>query len=323
MNGIAQLRIFVAAIAAVTLSACGGNGGSSFTPQGKGELTISLTDGPVDEVTEVNVEITGMQIKPVGGPAFDLVLTQTPYVVDLLSLTDDNAAVLVDGAVINEGDYEWLRMDMNAEIDTVFDSYVVEKNGGAWVEIFVPSGTVRLVNGFSVEANEALELKFDWDMRKGLVKPPGLGGYILKPAFRVIGTTPFGTLSGAIPVSTVTSLANDCNADSPVANDYDVGNTVYVFEGFDAEVDDIDGADNDPVATADAAINLAATDYEYSILLPFGEYTVAFTCQSANDLPESSEAGNEVAATNTVEFFDPPVNVTIGPPGEINVEQNF
>ena len=250
-------------------------------------------------------------------------MTSTPMTVDLLELTEDNAAILVDGAVIDEGDYEWLRMDMNAEIDTVFDSYVQEISTGGMVELRVPSGTVRLVNGFSVTANEAVQLTFDWDMRKGLVKPPGLGGYILKPAFRVIDTTLFGTLSGSIPVGTVTDVANDCNADSSVAMDADVGNAVYVFEGFDVDVDDIDEMDAEPLATVDADLNDAATHYEYSTMLPFGEYTVAFTCQAANDLAESSETGDPDPMLDTVVFFDPPVNVTVGPPGEIDVVQDF
>jgi hypothetical protein len=160
-------------------------------------------------------------------------------------------------------------------------------------------------------------------MRKGLVHPPGLGGYILKPAFRIIDLAAFGSLHGSIPVTTVMLEENECNADNEI-DQLDVGNTVYIFAGPDAEIDDLDGIDPEPIATVDAVLNEASTDYEYSTLLPYGDYTVAFTCQAANDLAETDELGNEDPDLDTVAFFEPAVNVTIGPEADaVDVEVNF
>ena len=96
---------------------------------------------------------------------------------------------------------------------------------------------------------EALRLLFDWDMRKGLVYPPGQGQYLLKPAFRMLDVTAYGVLQGTIAATTVgTSLdpaTNNCASDDNV--DLTVGNVVYVFEGS-VTPDDVDGTD-DPVAT--------------------------------------------------------------------------
>lgn len=323
-----QPRYLVALASTIALTACSGGSSSDSnnngTPAagGTAPLSISLIDAPVDDVREVNVVITGISLKPADGEAFDLPLEETPYAVDLLQLTEGNAALLVDNALVEAGSYEWLRMDVDAEIDGVFDSYVVVIDTEEWYEVRVPSGTVRLVGGFDIEANQAVELTFDWDMRKGLVKPPGLGGYILKPAFRVVGTTPFGRLSGSIPVSTVTLEENECNADTDDV-DYDVGNVVYIFEGHDVVVDDIDEMDAEPLATVNALVNDENTDYEYSTILPFGDYTVAFTCQGANDLAESSEAGNDDEETNTVAFFEPAVNVTLASPDDVDVVVDF
>lgn len=307
-------------VASLALAACsGGSPGTASTerPAGMAELSVSLMDAPVDDVTEVHVEITKLTLKPEGdGPAFDLPMVESPITVDLLELTEDDAALLVDGALIAPGDYAWLSMDVNARIDGVTDSYVVTDND-AWEEIFVPSGRVRLVSGFEATGNEALMLIFDWDLRKGLVHPPGLGGYILKPAFRVIGTEAFGRLSGTIDMATVLLAANDCNADNDVA-DYDVGNTVYIYEGLDVVPDDVDEeGDVAPLATVDALLNDDSTGYEYSTLLPFGDYTVAFSCQAANDGAETNETGNEDPADDSVEFLEPAMNVTLsGDPGQ-------
>ena len=323
------LDLVVIGGAALALAACSGGGTGTGTeaaqsPAGKAELSVSLVDAPVDDVVEVHVQITKLTLKPEGdGPAFDLPMEESPITVDLLELTEDNAAILVDSASIASGAYDWLSMDVNASIDGVTDSYVVTDTG-AWEEIFVPSGRVRLVSGFEVEAGEALMLIFDWDLRKGLVHPPGLDGYILKPAFRVISAESLGHLSGTIDLDVVTLPANDCNADSET-DDFDVGNSVYVFEGLDAIPDDIDEeADVAPLATVDAVLNDDSTGYEYSTILPFGDYTVAFTCQAANDEAESNETGNEDPADDTVSFIEPAVNVTLsGDPGESSAIVDF
>jgi hypothetical protein len=329
MNLIESRRYLALALVAVSLGACSGGGsGNSGGIGGPGpqtaSLTVSLMDGPVDDVKEVNVQIAAMWIKPSGdGPAFELPLENAPVTVNLLGLTDENAAVLVDNAAIEPGSYEWLSMDINGSIDTVFDSFVVtDTEEMREIEIFVPSGRLRLVSGFDVEPNQALKLLFDWDLRTGLVNPPGLGGYILKPAFRVIDVSEYGVVRGAILVSDVTLEANECDADS---SDYDVGNVVYVFAGNDIVADDIDGIDPEPLATIDATLSDDSTQYEYRTLLPYGDYTVAFTCQAANDIAETNELGNPDPADDSMAFFDPAANmITIGPaPAEVDIRIDF
>jgi hypothetical protein len=252
----------------------------------------------------VHVQIAAIWVKPSGaGPAVQLPLTNTPLNVDLLELTADNAALLIDEAAIEAGSYEWLAMDVNAAFDGNYDSYVMTEIGGQ-EEIHVPSGRVRLVSGFEIEANQAVQLLFDWDMRTGLVDPPGQPGYLLKPAFRMLDVTAYGVLQGTVAMSTIMDAndPNDCTVDDA---DQMVGNVVYVFAGLDVDPDDIDRIAADPVATADVVQNQAG-DFVYRTLLTPGSYTVAFTCQAANDDPEV----DETATAAPVEFL-PAVNVTI------------
>jgi hypothetical protein len=292
----------LAALAAVLCAAgCssggGGDGGGSST------LSVSLMDAPVDDVTAVHVEITAIWLKSASGPAQQLPLANAPVKVNLLELTHENAAVLVEDTPIPAGDYEWLAMDVNADFDGVYDSYVTTLAGGQ-EEVRVPSSRVRLVSGFSVAPNQAAELLFDWDMRTGLVDPPGQPGFLLKPAFRMLDVTELGALSGTIAMNTVVAngAQNGCAADD--ANP-DVGNVVYVFAGADVQPDDVDGISADPVATIEAKPN-AAGDYEYRTVLEPGDYTVAFTCQAANDDPEVDET-----PTAAPIVFLTPVNRTI------------
>ena len=306
--------VSLGAMAAVT-AAC--SSGSSGNAPAETTLSISLMDAAVDDVTEVNVEIAAIWVKPAGdGPAVQLPLTQTPLTVDLLAHGTDNAAILVDEAVIEPGAYEWLRMDVNAEFDNVYDSYV-KTNTGGMEEIRVPSGIVRLVSGFDVAANQGAEFLFDWDLRRGLVDPPGQPGYFLKPAFRMIDVNEFGALHGTVSAAIVGDPDNDCNADS-MLGDLAVGNTVYIFAGLDVEPDDIDGVGAEPVTTVDAVDEDGDGDYEYKTLLAPGDYTIALTCQAANDLDETSETGDPDPALDAVEFITSVNQAIAGDSVEVN-----
>jgi hypothetical protein len=289
-------------VAMAALAGCSGGGGDS-SPGGS-TLSVSLMDAPVDDVTAVYVRITSMWIKPTNGPAVELELTSTPLDVNLMALTDTNAAILINEAAIEAGSYEWLAMDIAAERG-VRDSYVLTETGGEEdIELRVPSGRVRLVSGFEVPANQAVRLLFDWDMRQGLVHPPGQGQYFLKPAFRMLDVAAYGTLQGTIAAATVgTELdptKNNCASDDKV--DLKVGNVVYVFSGS-ATPDDVDGTD-DPVATIKAIEN-AAGDYVYRTMIDPGTYTVVFTCEGGNDDPE---AADEITFLNPVGTTNPVVN---------------
>lgn len=300
----------------VSVAACSGGGGDApaVAGTGSGSMTLALMDAPVDDVIKVNVHITSIWLKPEQGPAFELEMEGGAKTVNLLEHGPDNAALLVDDAAIAAGKYEWLAMDID---DSFPESHVVTDKLGTLeeLELFVPSGRVRLVSGFEVEANEAVELLFDWDLRKALANPPGLGKYLLKPAFRVIDLKQYGEISGSIDVTTVMLADNECNADSPVDEDYDVGNTVYVFAGLGVAPDDIDTEDPEPLATVDLELSDDSQSYEYRTVLPFGDYTVAFTCQSANDDSETNDLGNDDPADDTFAFLGGTKNVTLGGAG--------
>jgi hypothetical protein len=285
-KGFRGAKITGLAVGAMSLIACSGGGGES---SGTSTLTVSLMDAPVDDVTAVNVEITALWLKGPGSAAKPLKMSQTPMKVNLLDLNDKNAAILIDGQSIDPGSYEWLDMDVNADFDGVLDSFVVTKIGGQ-EELRVPSGRVRLVGGFDVAANQAVQLLFDWDLRKGLVDPPGQPGFLLKPAFRVVDVHELGKLSGTVAIATLNATGdpNSCLADDP---NLDVGNAVYVFAGANITPDDIDGVDPDPVAVIPVEPS-STGDYVYHTVIAPGTYTIAFTCQAGNDNPDDGQSEN-------------------------------
>lgn len=303
---ILSLTVLTAAGLLAGCSGGGGGGGSGSTQSSS--LSVSLMDAPVDGVTAVYVKIAAMWIKPTGnGPAVQLSMPNGPMTVNLMGLTDKNAAILVDNATIAPGSYDWIAMDIAAE-PNVRDSYVITSTGAEQeveTDLSVPSGRLRLVSGFTVPENQAVKLLFDWDMRQGLVYPPGQHQYFLKPAFRMIDVTAYGTLQGTVAAATVGTnldpLQNPCAKDDNA--NLDVGNVVYVFSGSGVTPDDVDGT-GDPIATIPAVRNTAG-DYVYRTLIAPGTYTVAFTCQAGNDDPSTDETGTPKELA-----FLPAVNVT-------------
>lgn len=320
MKPLHPSRLAAALLTAGTLAACSGGGGSdggartAIGGAGSGTLNVQLVDAPVTDVAEIWVRITKLSLQPSNdGQTLDFPLNP-PLDVDLLSLTPDNAAMLLDGVSVPAGQYDWLSMDVDATFNgDATDSYVKTQAGGV-EELRVPSGRLKLVSGLTVTADQATSFMIDWNARKGLVHPPGQPGYMLRPAFRVVDMTAYGTLSGTVAAATIQDPA--CLTDN--ADDPDVGNVVYVYAGSGVTPDDIDAIDPEPVATVDVKPNDAG-DYVYRALLSPGDYTVAFTCQAGYDDPERNDTDTDPATDDKV-TFSAPVDVSIASQTEETVD---
>lgn len=274
------------------LSACGGgsngsgndNAGNDNSATGK--LSLDLTDAPVDQVYEVNVEITGVSIKPEAGRALEFNFTD-PVNINLLSLQNGNVVTLLDGESVVAGPYEWIELHTNADFDGVLDSYVMETETGGQQELRIPSGALRLVSGFTVTAGQLNAFALDWDVRKGLTDPVGQNGWMLRPAFRLIDMTEYGSLAGVVADALV--MDDSCTSD---ANGN--GNLVYIYSGNEVQPGDL-GSEGAPLTTAAVRVDATmAGAYRYEVpYLDPGPYTVAFTCQGLNDDPTEDEIDDE------------------------------
>jgi hypothetical protein len=271
------IRVAVVTALVVILGACSSSDGGISN---NAKISVSLMDRPIDDITELNITVTGFNVKPQGsGPAFALDMVYTPVMVNLLELSVDDPAVFIDRANIPAGKYNWLEMTVDDSNSSA--AYAMTDTGGLRrVDIDVPSNSVRLINNFEVETNESVRFLFDWDVRKGLVDAVGRNLLILKPVIRVLDVEEFASVEGEILSDTVMLGGNDCNADDNIGIDYSVGNVVYVFEGNVAP---------NEIGVADPLTTVAATDtdndghYEYRAVLMPGTYTIAATCQGASD----------------------------------------
>jgi hypothetical protein len=277
-------KLLAVAGASVLIAGCGGGGGGTGpTEPATGFLSIAITDATIDLVSVVNVQFTGVTLKPASGDEIQIVF-EAPKDFDLLTLTGGLTAELLPDTEVPAGGYNWVRLAVNAEFDNVYDSYAMTPTGQ--IELRVPSGSqngLKLVSGFTVTENQSTHLVIDWDLRKALSDPIGQPGWHLRPALRVTDMALFGTLRGTVAEALVTdaSCSNDLAAQT--------GNAVYIYDGMTDTPAEIGDTENDPFTTATVTQDEAGA-YTYEVnFLSVGDYTAAFTCQANDDVSDTDD----------------------------------
>lgn len=274
------------------LGACGnGSDGDTADQEGFGRMTLAITDSPVTDAAEVWIEFTGVEVKALEEGAPEVFDFDAPRQINLLALDGGGSEILLDEVLLPAGDYEWIRLKVNAGMDSS-DSYVVTTSGGE-VPIFIPSGNetgLKLVEGFTVAIGSIVNYTIDFDLRKSLIKPPGLGDrYLLKPALRLIDNLEVGTIEGTVGEPHRTAiLEGSCIP------------AVYLYAGTVDSPDDYGSLTTPPLASTAVELDEATGDHDYRLaFVPAGDYTVALTCDADVDLADEDELAEEVA------FLDP------------------
>jgi len=302
-------RLVLACSTVLALAACGDGSDSG---ERTGTLKLGITDAPVDVADAVVVQFSGVELKPRGGAPFTVALREldgqgTTRTIDLYPLTGTQREILLEGEDIPAGEYDWMRLMVDAEPNVV-DTYI--GIGGGQCELKVPSGAetgLKVNRGFTIGVGAITDLTIDFDLRKSIVEPPGqsaapatCGGqaYFLKPVLRVVDNLEVGTITGHVG-----SLPQGCTAGTPPYP----GN-VYLYGPYTDTVptiDDYDGLDGDGADPITAAM-VDPTTFEYTIgFVPAGRYVIAYTCSpDSTQVDADTDVGNaEVPDENVV--FEP------------------
>ena len=292
MRNVAGVSLLAAG--ALALAGCGGSS------DGEGILTLKITDSPVDEASEVVVVFTGVELKPADGEviSFDVCDEgQDPAVdecrksINLLDLQNGATDDLLTNQALPAGQYNWIRLNVLAERDTLDGSYIKLKNGEEF-GLFIPSGAqsgLKLVRPFIVSQQGNTDLVIDFDLRKSVIAPPGLApNYILKPALRLVDNLLTGTVEGQVDLAALGEAQE-------IAEEASCEGGVYLFNDTGAIPDDQDG---DSADGADPVIYTALepdepsgsiASYNFSFV-ETGDYTIAFTCNfDVDEAPDASE----------------------------------
>ena len=290
------------ALLSLVLAGCGDGGSSGGTG---GSLNLGVTDAPVDGVTKVVIEFSEVQVHSSTGDTLDFVLP-APQQIDLLALAGGKHALLLDHQALAAGQYEWIRLFVNEA-----DSYVMTDTG-AQHALHIPSNAqtgLKLNRPFTLAANGVASFIVDFNLHQSLHLPQGNGQpYLLRPTLRIVDAVTTGSINGTVDANLVT--APGC-ADA-VASNGTVGGSVYVYSGSDMTPVDINTnrSAGQPASNASVTLNNGTWEYTAAYLEP-GAYTVAFTCQSSLDEPDT---------TDNITFQNP-ANVTVG--GAQTTTHNF
>ncbi|WP_297767328.1 DUF4382 domain-containing protein [uncultured Alcanivorax sp.] len=290
-----QRTLFILA-AGTLVAACGGSSSDNPAPQ-TGDVQLSMTDAPADDLTQVQLTLNAVALKPAQGSMIRRDLDEPLVIEDLLALQGAKSTVILPTTEVPAGRYNWIRLYVQSGDG---NTYVIDDNGGEF-PLYVPGQQnnqnrerhVQLVSGFVVPVDGEVNFTLDVDLRRAITKPTNKDYYLLRPAIRIVDNSKVGIIQGTIS----DSLIDDETCTSVMEGDTVQGNAVYLYTGRDAQTGDVfvddQGAaiDSDnPVTTATVNYNSGNDAYEYQIgFVPEGDYTLAFTCQALDDMPDTDD----------------------------------
>lgn len=194
------------------LAACGG---SSSSDDGRGTLTLGLTDASTDDYQAVYVTIDEVRVhlgdvEAEGGDSVGWQTVATPQATyNLLELVNGVIAGL-GVAELDAGTYTQIRLYLGAtaeDEDNIlgaphpFPHYVVDADDDEVHELKVPSGYqsgIKLVRSFDMVAGLTVDLVLDFDAAASVVKAGSSGKYLLKPTIKVVDTVDNAILTGTV-----------------------------------------------------------------------------------------------------------------------------
>jgi hypothetical protein len=313
-------------LSALLITACGGSSDDNAPLDANTPLpsfSLSISDAPVDDLSEVVVCFNQIELKGSNGDAVftvgnedamiasnDLCLDNNGGVIpdtvgiDLRQYTGSDSISLVNGISIDAGDYTQLRLIMSD------GSYGTDAQTSEKISVSVPSNELKL-DGFTATLGGTVDFTLEFDLNKAMTNPVGQAGYFLKPrGVRLVNNNEAGHINGT--VSETLFIDNQC---TPLSDSSINVASVYMYEGADVAIDTLEdnGGDeigNLPYASTAVTFDSEQTSYNFEIgFIKAGDYTIAVSCDTEDD-PDVDEEINFITSQNvTVIAGNTPVEV--------------
>jgi hypothetical protein len=233
----------------------------------------------VDGAEKVVVVFTGVELIPNSGNPVTITFP-SPKTIDLLNDSGTASAQLFSQP-IPAGSYGQIRLMVVAD-GNPGNSYMILSDG-TMHGLQVPSGSetgLKLVSGFNVPNSGVVDYTIDFDLRHAITCPPGQDpACILKPVERLVDSTTVGNIQGQV---SNTLVPTGCTPG------------VYLYAGEVTTPEDMNSmaAAGDPNQPMASKVPIATSQppyyYQFTFLAP-GNYTVAFTCEAAQDNPDQAD----------------------------------
>jgi hypothetical protein len=239
-------------------------------------LSVDLTDGPIDSAEEVVLELTSVKLLTDDYTIVTLDLDD-PSPVNLLDYRRGETYRLVSDETIGNGRYVGIALIFAGD-----GSYVTRDDGGK-VTIQTPTVAKFADIDLSIGDSDDERLVLDLNLRFSLTDT-ATGTYDLAPVVRAVRPGDTGAVSGFVASAFVES--DTCRQGRDVTD----GVAVYAYSGSNVTPADYVGQSN-LIDAADVELDTASGGYRYELhFLPEGSYTLALTCEADADEPASDDA---------------------------------
>ena len=298
MKHFGQLAAVVMLGTSVLLGGCNGSSSSSTgSAANNANLNLYVSDTPMDSAAHVNIVFTGVQIQ--GGYANGMMGSGTttpitfnfasPKNIDLMAQQGGNSAALLMNAAIPAGHYQWVRLMVDPAQCTITLS------DGSVHPLVIPSGAqtgLKLVSGFDVATGGSTDFTIDFNLRQAVTMSHG--GYMMRPAMRMMNNIQVGSLNG--------SVSNTFTIGTTAISDPACSPAVYIYSGSGVTPVDINTTSTiQPVTTESLTLNNTTGNYDYKAgFLATGSYTLAVTCAAADDPSTADSLTFSATKTATV-----------------------
>ncbi len=316
----------VAATAGLLACNSGSSGGSSSSGGGDtGQMSLAVTDAPVNDASKVVLKFTEVELSRSGGD--DVVITfDEIQEIDLLALQGEDSFLLFEDEEIPAGDYQWIRFKVEADpsaspgqsrlVTTSFIEFRPDTRGSGEPlreQLVIPGGAqagVQTQGGFTIPADGFVGLTVDFDLRKLITEGTGprFDGFhrMRRTGLRIIENADVGVIFGEVDESLIDN--GQCMHHEDEAGYFACpGLAVYVYDGEDQPLlpvfieavedgDDIEAPGN-PVTTSNVRLQITEDEegneewrysYNAGFLAP-GTYTVALTFDADQDDPNEDD----------------------------------
>ena len=313
------LRYGAITVAAILLTGCGGgsSGGGSVLDDGSqgvaqdatGTVSISLTDGPSEETSELVLHITHIDLGHEEGHTERIEMASGSESVDLMGLQNGKAAVLVDRKSMPAGRYDWLELGIDLE-----QSHLGLQSGAMHGMRMGDRASTRIDLPLDIEAGNHMEYVLDIDARQSIVHHRGHGmmsdEYDFHPSMRLGEVSQTGSITGAVHMSMIDVYREECDS-------ADGGNWAYLYPGNVAEPDDFSESESDglsgPIAMDRVELEPESGDYRYHFsYLPEGTYRIAFSCAAEWDESGDDDYPGDPDGRFLFHSFSGPLEVKVG-----------
>lgn len=331
------------------LTGCGGGSDSSDTDTGTTQLSLAISDAPVDSAQQVCIAVSGINLNSQTGWGPLALLNTTNndgclpdgyaiptdangnpnfFYIDLLKYQNGEKHALLSDVVIPSGAYEQLRLqiedgrrsylNVTTGTNSEFPASYVKDASGNILPLEVPSSEVKL-HSFTAPVNGVLDYQVEFNLRHAMVLPGHGQYYKLKPnGVDLLDVDVLSTISGSVAVS-------DTNCGATALSNGDVGVYLYNSTVTDYQGVDYDTDNSGPVLTAMVSDDNADGTYTYQLnYVEAGSYKLALVCNASDDELTDTDYGNSGSFTPTI--VEPVKEVQVQDPavsGTTSITENF